>query len=312
MTKKSLVLINQNEEGVIATNDPNHDGLITFGLESCVAVVIADKNNGTYALQHIGVDIDLPSITDRISRFPNQSDLTIHLAINKADKERDSTKSNLTRIKDHLKENGITVPGIYNVDSGGICIMKDGKIRDYTISPSSGADLEAINHSGDYKYPCEYYGKPSEFIVEKNLALANTRLFKEKTPLHIRYDNGAINEDFQDLPQTTIDALKLASEDIKNYLDEIADGIEGADTEEEYFSARNNSIKEILISKVPETNIDAINEADCDHLMNHIVNMMTSDDLKQFLGLESPRSSISDPEARSVTTTPRSQSPEHG
>ena len=85
--KNRLVIINQHEEGVIRYNDPVFYGLLTFGLDTCVAVVISDSEKGIQVLQHHDISTDAASITDVIKKYSMHNPV-INLIINSAWTER--------------------------------------------------------------------------------------------------------------------------------------------------------------------------------------------------------------------------------
>jgi hypothetical protein len=265
--KKKLVLINQHEEGIIRATDPNHDGLLTFGLDTCVAVIIKDKRQGICALQHIDVNTEVGSISDVITKYDmSREDTEITLVFNKKRASDTVFKSVMQYLHNiNLK------PKLQFAETHGVCVFKDGSV-DNTLTISThevGTELVVQKNGKDTtEYECEYYGNPSEYIVEKNLAIANLRIFGEEQRLFTRYEGGRVNTKFQDLPEPTLREMRGMFKQS---------------------SGEDGEFRELMLSQAAITHLRSIVDVnERTNMLHHMQNIISDPSLRVVLARETP------------------------
>lgn len=255
---KKVIVISQNEEGVIFKDDPNYLGLVTHNLVDCVGVVISSSDCGINILQHHDVHSDVQSITKAIAKNNLGDSFNIRLIVNKFALENDirgydsltgkeisgyditkRSGGNLFRIADFLRLNSLnfevinTFVGFDNdgsrISNSGFLLKNDGSLdlEMTLISPNicgnlwrDDLDIEAVS-----------------FYLDEIEAIANLKLFDEVVEIFTRYDGHNINDGFQGLtPKNMAYLSRLYDKNIKDktgikkqLLQDSSDNIFGSD-----------------------------------------------------------------------------------
>lgn len=231
----AVVVISQNEQGIIKKGDPLYVGLITHSIVDCVGVIISNSSKAVHALQHHDMHTDTSCIKEAITNFLNEdSGPSITLVINKHQLERENrgydengrmingyeitnrVGGTFHKIKTFLETNGLPYEILETMrgsDGKGGITSNNGVFVDQDGNIDLAQTL--IN-----RYLCGNFWRPGadrpaiSCDLDKNSTIANLRFFKgEKSQIFTRYDGETLNKEVQPLTRES-----------ENYLQTLYDG----------------------------------------------------------------------------------------
>ena len=207
-----VIAISQNEEGVIYSNS-EYDGLVTHGIQTCVAVIIIDRENQVYIMQHHDPFTNASSIKKSIVR-ESLTRPEIYLVINPCIRVAGVERIlNVERIKSFLEKENIGINKIletnpYNSE-GGVLLFKYGEIIvDYGLINIHMNPTPFLHREPEFilfkELRCQFTSTSERFVPSKmkfksldNVYLIrnieNTNIFAERRDPFLRYDGHVFN-----------------------------------------------------------------------------------------------------------------------
>lgn len=202
-----IIVISQNEEGVIRANDKHFDALITYGIQTCSGVIISDEGLGVHILQHHDMFTDVACISESINRekLVNPRVTLVYNATHV--KDYSETKTIQDRIISHLKKNNIPynepflrTDNLANID-GGVLVSKDGVIdTSYFLVEEIEEDKRRFVLAKDFVSKSDFTCLEMDFVPNdpSKLTIANdiakVTFFAEKRMPFLRYDGERLNQ----------------------------------------------------------------------------------------------------------------------
>ena len=210
---KKILAVLQNEGAVIRHDDTNFIGLVTHSIQSCVGVIISDKENGIFALQHHDSCTKPEEILRTINSHSFKSPEVI-LVINenfmkKLKDPQHGSLYNKNVVKNEGRQGLPVIRHILDKHQIPYKIEATYESNEYShygantgffLSKEGEIDLKKSVYHQDYGYTRlsgfgtwpTFEDRHKTVLVqeneEKRMVLANTTIFGEKLPLFTIYD----------------------------------------------------------------------------------------------------------------------------